>query len=106
VGIFAEDAQGRFVLMPLPELLLTELPGSLRPLVTFMAESAQWQSWSELRYTVTTGEPAFRRVHGMGTWEYRAGKPEFRALFSQSGFRLTKIVPTQAALSIIEAALE
>jgi O-methyltransferase domain/Dimerisation domain len=81
VGIFAEDTQGRFALTPLAELLQTGVPSSQRPAALFFAESSQWQSWGELLYTVTTGEPSFQRLYGMDAWEYRARDPELNAIF-------------------------
>jgi hypothetical protein len=35
-----------------------------------------WQSWGELRHSVTTGEPAFEHLHGGRQWEWRAERPE------------------------------
>jgi hypothetical protein len=81
VGIFAEDEQGRFGLTPLAELLQSGVSGSQRPATLYMAESPQWQSWGDLLSTVTTGEPAFRRLYGMDPWKYRAGNPESNAIF-------------------------
>ena len=81
VGIFAEDKEGRFGLTPLAELLQSGVPGSLRPAVLYIVESTEWRSWGELLYTVTTGEPAFQRLYGMNSWEYRAGNAESNEAF-------------------------
>ena len=72
VGIFAEDEQGRFALTPLAELLQTGVPGSQRPAVLVFGEASRWRSWGELLYSITTGEPAFKHLHGMDSWEYWA----------------------------------
>jgi len=99
VGIFAEDTQGRFGLTPLAELLQTGVPGSQRPAALYMGEASQWQSWGELQYTLTTGEPAFRHIYGMDPWEYRAGIPELNAIFD--GYMTANT--TSQALSVVAA---
>jgi hypothetical protein len=81
VGIFAEDGQGRFGLTPLAELLQTGVPGSQRPAALYIADPSQWQCWGEMLYAVTTGEPVFRRLYGMDSWEYREVQPELSAIF-------------------------
>ena len=35
-----------------------------------------WQSWGDLRHSVTTGEPAFEHLHGVRLWEWRAERPD------------------------------
>jgi hypothetical protein len=82
LGIFAEDRQGRFTLTPLAELLQSGVPGSMRSRALHFGGQPDWQSWGELLYSITTGQIAFRHVHGMDPWEYRAKNPELDAIFN------------------------
>jgi ubiquinone/menaquinone biosynthesis C-methylase UbiE len=81
VGIFAEDEQGRFGLTPLAVLLQKDVPGSRRPQALVFGEPARWRAWSDLLYSVTTGENGFRHINGTSSWEYLANNPELGANF-------------------------
>lgn len=90
VGIFAEDEQGSFALTPLAALLQSGVFGSQRARALFFGGSAQWRSWGEMLYSITTGKPAFREVHGMGPWEYMARDTELGAAFNGFMFANTQ----------------
>jgi hypothetical protein len=64
VGMFAEDAQGRFSMTPLAALLLTDNPQSWRAAAILNGAPWIWQPWGELLYSVKTGKPAFNRIFG------------------------------------------
>lgn len=81
LGVFAEDEQKQFEQTPLSNLLRPGVPGSLYPVAAFYGEEAHWRSWGDLMYSVTSGENAFRHIHGMQAWEYRARHPELGAVF-------------------------
>lgn len=76
-GVFAEDERGRFATTPAAALLRR---GALRDGVLLCGEVAGDGSWwsavGALRHSVMTGEPAFRRQHGMGFFEYLGARPE------------------------------
>ncbi len=76
LGVFAEEADGRFRLTPMAECLRTGVPGSVRPFAVFLGEEWIWRSWGEILHSVRTGEPAFERVFGMPVFEYYARHPE------------------------------
>ena len=80
VGIFIET-DGRFDLTPLAEYLRTDTPGSLRAFAMLIGQQSFWRSWGHLLHSVRTGEPAFRKVHGTGPFEYWATHPEEAAVF-------------------------
>lgn len=82
LGIFAEDDQGRFTLTPLAALLQSGVPGSMRSRTLFYADPQQWHTWSELLYSITTGEPAFQHLYGTDAWTYRSQNPEANNLFN------------------------
>jgi hypothetical protein len=65
VGVFAEEAGGRFALTPLAALLLTDRPGSWRAAAILNGEPWVWQPWGALAYSVKTGKPAFEHIFGM-----------------------------------------
>jgi O-methyltransferase domain/Dimerisation domain len=76
VGVFAEEAHGRFTLTPLAALLLTAGPGSWRAAALLNGEPWAWQPWGALAYSVQTGRPAFEHIFGMGFDAYLAQHPD------------------------------
>jgi predicted O-methyltransferase YrrM len=50
----------------------------------FVGESSHWQAWSALLHSVRTGENAFRHVHGIDSWTFRAHHPELSASFDRA----------------------
>jgi hypothetical protein len=80
-GVFHEDEGQRFSLTPVGEGLRTDMPASLGAQAAFIGRPYYWQVWGDLLHSVRTGENAFRHVHGIDVWEYRAERPEESALF-------------------------
>lgn len=64
-GVFAEDAEKRFSLTPLSELLRSDAPESLRAFAAFQSNGLNFKTWAELPYSVQTGERAFDHLFGM-----------------------------------------
>jgi hypothetical protein len=64
-GIFAEEADGRFGLTPLAELLRSDAPESLRAFAEMMANGVNFETWAQLPFTIERGEPAFPHKFGM-----------------------------------------
>jgi hypothetical protein len=81
LGVFAEDDDGHFGLTPLADCLRSDAPGSQRANALLLCGPSFWSSWGDLLTTVTTGETAFPRVHGMDRWEYLVRHPEESAVF-------------------------
>jgi hypothetical protein len=83
-GVFAEDEQGRFTNTPAAELLRS---GVMRDGVLLCGEvtgdGSWWNAVGALRQSVTSGEPAFDRQHGMGFFDYIAHHPECSAWFDR-----------------------
>lgn len=75
-GVFAEDADARFGLTPLAEVLRSDHPQSARPFAIMMGEQWAWRSWGEIMHSMHTGEPGFPRVFGTGVFDYYAGHPD------------------------------
>jgi len=83
-GVFAQTADGRFVLTPLAEPLRRDAPASLRPLALLVGGPPLWQSWGQLLHSVRTGAPAFDHAHGVDLFEYNRQHPEQQAVFDQA----------------------
>jgi hypothetical protein len=84
LGIFEEDAAGRFSLTPMGTCLRSDVPGSLRAPVLFLVGEEGWRAWGALLHSVQTGEPAFDHVYGMGGFDYGAQHPEFSKVLDES----------------------
>ncbi len=84
VGVFREDADRRFALTPLSECLRSDAPEPVGPWAVHIGEPGLWQAWGCLLDSVHTGENAFRRIHGVNTWEYYARNPEAGAIFDRA----------------------
>jgi len=104
VGIFAEDAQGRFALTPLAEPLRSGVPGSVRGAAILFGEDFSLRVWGDLLRSVETGEPAFPRVYGMPAFEYFAKNPEVGRVFEEAmtGFSALTIPAVLAAYDFSE----
>ena len=63
-GIFSEDAEKRFSLTPLADMLRSDHPQSLRAFAHMMAGEVTYKTWQGLAYSVQTGERAFDRLFG------------------------------------------
>jgi len=58
-GIFIEEADERFRLTPLSELLRSDNPESLRGFAAMMANGVNFETWADLPFSIETGKPAF-----------------------------------------------
>jgi ubiquinone/menaquinone biosynthesis C-methylase UbiE len=63
LGVFDQIEDGRFALTELSLPLRSGVSGSIRAGVIFWGQE-QYRAWGDLLHTVTTGEPAFRRLFG------------------------------------------
>ena len=81
LGVFAEDADGRFALTSLAEGLRTNAPGSLRAYAIMMGEDWHWRAWGDLLNSVRTGQPAFEHVFGCHMFSYFGEHPEAARVF-------------------------
>ena len=92
VGVFAEEADGRFASTPLGECLQAGTPGSARAMVLLFAGVPIQDSWKDLEYCVRTGEPAYRKRGVSDPFAEMAESPEDAANFDEamaSGTRMT-----------------
>lgn len=75
VGVFIETNDHTFALTPLSECMRSDVPGSARPLLLFMADDVHWKSYAEMKYSVRTGNPAFDHVFGKPIFDHFAATP-------------------------------
>ena len=75
VGVLAEDGAGAFALTDLGQFLRSDHPRSVHGNAVYLGYPTVWGTWQHLRHSVETGEPAFRHLHGVDPWAYRAGRP-------------------------------
>jgi hypothetical protein len=80
VGVFAEDAAGRWMLSPLADLLRSDVPGSQRAFATMMGAEFD-AAWGELLHSVRTGEPGFERRFGRPFFRHMEENPARHAIY-------------------------
>jgi hypothetical protein len=93
LGVFVEDADGRFALTPLASPLRRDAPDSLRAYALMVGETF-WPAYGSLLHSVRTGQTAFDHLHGMGTFEYLRQHPQAAEIFDQA---MTNLTRTQAS---------
>jgi hypothetical protein len=81
LGVFAEDAKGRFGLTPLADGLRSNAPVSLRAFAVMLGEDMLWRPWGNLHHSVQTGEAAFAHAFGQAIYDYLGTHPEAAAVF-------------------------
>lgn len=84
VNVFRGEDGRRFALTPLGDCLRSDAAEPVGGWAAFIGRPYYWQAWSHLLHSVRTGENAFRHVHGVGPWEYRAPLPEESAIFDRA----------------------
>jgi hypothetical protein len=82
LGIFKEDATGRYEQTPLSELLRSDAAQSFRGVAIMLASEYMWQPWGKLHESVLTGKPQFDQIHGAPIFEYLSAHPEDAAIFN------------------------
>ena len=84
LGLLASQPDGPYELTALGEALKTGAPGAAK--ATVLAFGSDWfqRTWSELTYSVETGQTGFEKAHGMRLFEYLAKHPDDAALFSET----------------------
>jgi len=81
VGVFAEDADGRFRHTDSSETLRADHPGSVRAWALMLGAHFVWRPLGDLHESVRTGTPGFRRLYGERFFEWTQTHPEDGAVF-------------------------
>jgi ubiquinone/menaquinone biosynthesis C-methylase UbiE len=81
IGIFAEDAEGHFMLTPLAETLCGD---SGQRAYARLHGQELYQSWAKLLEAVRTGDAGFVEAFGMPAFEFFSKNPERGAVFDKA----------------------
>ena len=92
VGVFHEDDERRFALTPMSECLRSDAPVPAGPWAQFLSRPHFWDTWTDLLFSVRTGENAFLHRNGIDVWEYRKRNPEEGLAFDQAMEGLSRSV--------------
>jgi hypothetical protein len=84
LGVFAQDKAGRFKLTGLSRYLLSDTPGSARPLLVLFNKTWHKRTWDELMRTVETGHPAFEQMYGLPLFDYLNQNAEAGQIFNEA----------------------
>jgi hypothetical protein len=83
VGLFTEDATGRFGATTLSAVLTSDAAGSVKVLAEEMGGT--WmQSWMRLGEALKTGEPQMRPLFGLEWWDYLKANPKEMERFAEA----------------------
>jgi hypothetical protein len=82
LGIFAEDASGRYRQTPLSDTLRSDHPESIRRWAMMLGARFVWEPCGELHEAIRTGRPAFELVYNARFFEYLADHPDAGAVFN------------------------
>ena len=97
VGIFAETQPRHFTLTPAAELLRTDVKGSMRDMVVWIADPMHLRVAAEWLHSVKTGQPTIEHMVGEPAFDYFAKEPvEFdrfhRAMTTMSGMAIHAVL--------------
>ena len=86
VGIFSEEADGRFSMTPMGECL-RDVHGSMYAVAMMMGDE-HYHSWGELLYSIQTGKPAFDHLYGKPVFDWLSEHAEQAKIFdaAMTGF--------------------
>jgi hypothetical protein len=82
IGIFAEDAAGRYKQTPLSDVLRTDNPQSMRRWALMLGAGFIWNPTGELATGIKTGQPPFEHVFGEQFFRYLTAQASDAAVFN------------------------
>lgn len=83
LGVFTEDATGKFGPTELSDVLTSDSPASVKKLVEAMG-GPWYKGWTELLGAVKTGEPQAKKVFGLEWWDYLNANPKELEAFGEA----------------------
>jgi hypothetical protein len=84
IGVLEEQAERRFALTPVGACLCVDHPASMSDFAQFIGSDWHWAIWSELTYSIQTGNTAFTKVHGSSPFEWLTAHPAALKLFNDA----------------------
>lgn len=85
-----ESVPGRFVCTEAGSLLRTDVPNSINEYAILMGQECFTRGWSDLLYSVQTGESAFVKTMGCGVYEYFRAHPAVGSVMHQAMSQLSR----------------
>jgi hypothetical protein len=82
IEVFRETDSRIFANTPLSEAIRSDAPNSARDAVLFIADPLHMNVYGQLTHTLETGETAFKKVSGMGPFEFFQRNDEENKLFN------------------------
>jgi hypothetical protein len=98
LGVFVEDAEGRYGQTALSDTLRSNHPQSIRPWAMMLGTRFVWDPCGALDVTIRTGQPAFEQVYGTPFFKHLAEHQDDAAVFNAA----MSSVPAHIA-AIVEA---
>jgi hypothetical protein len=95
VGLFTELENKHFAICPLGTYLETDSEGSVRSLAIMLGEQWHRNPWSNLLFTVQTGENAFKEVYGQSNYDYLTQNPDAGEVFNNAMVGITKTITSE-----------
>jgi O-methyltransferase len=83
-GIFSETAPRTFALTPDGEVLVSDRPDSLRPMVLWIDSKIHFDTYPELLYAMQTGNTVVEKVYGESCFGYFEKNPEVSKVFNEA----------------------
>jgi hypothetical protein len=84
IDVFRETVPRTFVNTPLSDAIRSDVTGSARDAVLFMADPLHMRIYGELMHTMETGETAFRKITGMEPFEFFRQNGEENKVFNDA----------------------
>jgi SAM-dependent methyltransferase len=84
VGVFTEDASGRFGPTELSDVLTSDSAVSVKKVAEVFVSGWVWKGWEGLGDAIRTGQPQARAQLGLDTWDYLKANPKEMEEFGES----------------------
>ncbi|HVF47297.1 MAG TPA: methyltransferase [Pyrinomonadaceae bacterium] len=82
MGVFTETRPRVFANTPLSEALISDIPGSMRNTMIFMAEPWHYNVWGNMLHSAQTGETAWKATYEEEVFDWLARHPEASEIFN------------------------
>lgn len=90
-------ADRRFASTPLGDALRSDAPGYVHSAVMTLSAPAFWSAWSELPYSIATGECAFNKANGKPIFDFLGERPDDARRFSETMLAVHATEPAAVA---------
>lgn len=81
LGVVEQEGEDGFRLAPAGDLLRSDVPGSVRPMLMPYFSEAVWASWGRFTECLRTGRPSVESITGGSVFDLFAADPELGAEF-------------------------